>query len=594
MQIIFHLLKKMRKIFPKSPIRKIMAETKDFPDHWLEPIVQEILNRNEKEVNLSTGKTPSGHIHMGILRELIICDSIKKTIEKRGKTVHFRLFFDSLDPLKRFPDYIDSKFAKENIGKPMAFTSNPFGGNAKNYAEYFGNELAEQLPRFGINVEIMWTDQLYKTEEMKKLTRIALLKNDIAKEIIKTQLTASMKDEDKIKYEDQLKDWTVAVIPCEKCQKTIKKQSDGSIIANRILDFIESEDKVTYHCPNCGYEGSAKISDNIVKLSWRIDWPAKWTLFHTSCEPAGKDHCTPGGSYDTGLALSKGVFNYPGPVKLAYEWLRLGDQDMKTSKGIVFTPKKYLEMADPEIIRMLILMTNPNKHISFRVEEIPQYYNEFERIERIYYGLDEATSPEEKKEILYAFPLIMIHPIPEKYQKRLSFKFLTYFAQLRSLMGDEGIYRKAVEYMRKEQFNPIITKEEFLRQISMASNWLDELKLMIQNEKDPGIIKKLNSKADFFSILENVAPDIIQKLTPEQKRGIELFVDRISPVDDITEEKVKEIMMGIQNEMGIKPMAFFQAFYLILLGTTKGPRISSLITMLDKTWFIDRMKSAIK
>ncbi|KKN55537.1 hypothetical protein LCGC14_0581100, partial [marine sediment metagenome] len=49
---------------------------KDFPAHWLEEIVEKILKRDDPSITLATGKTPSGYIHLGILREIIICDSL--------------------------------------------------------------------------------------------------------------------------------------------------------------------------------------------------------------------------------------------------------------------------------------------------------------------------------------------------------------------------------------------------------------------------------------------------------------------------------------------------------------------------------------
>ncbi|KKN40858.1 hypothetical protein LCGC14_0729300, partial [marine sediment metagenome] len=49
---------------------------KDFPAHWLEEIVDKIIERKESIITLATGKTPSGYIHLGILREIIICDSL--------------------------------------------------------------------------------------------------------------------------------------------------------------------------------------------------------------------------------------------------------------------------------------------------------------------------------------------------------------------------------------------------------------------------------------------------------------------------------------------------------------------------------------
>ena len=61
-----------------------MSNTNEYPAHWIEGIIQQILERAPDDINLATGKTPSGHIHMGILRELLICDALRRILENRG------------------------------------------------------------------------------------------------------------------------------------------------------------------------------------------------------------------------------------------------------------------------------------------------------------------------------------------------------------------------------------------------------------------------------------------------------------------------------------------------------------------------------
>ena len=338
---------------------------------------------------------------------------------------------------------------------------------------------------------------------------------------------------------------------------------------------------------------SIKVSTGMVKLNWRLDWPAKWTIFNTTCEPAGKDHCTPGGSYDTGLDLCQHIYGYEGPIKVSYEWLRLGDTDMGTSKGIILTPHRFLEISEPEIIRMLILETNPNKAICFRTEELPQYYNEYDRMERIYFGLEPATNPEEEKEIKYIFPLISAKEPPSKYTPKLSFKYLTGLAQLKSILGEDGIYQKAKEYMEKENFDPIITPEDFKKKISRAWNWIQEIKSMIAEETDPENLKNLKMKADIFEIPEHVSDEIKKELDDSQRESFRLFLEKMDSVDALTDETIKEIMMDIQQQVGIKVQKIFAGFYLILLGSKQGPRLGPLLSMLDKQWITDRLNEAL-
>ena len=99
--------------------------SKNFPVHWLEEIVEEINSRKPDEITLSTGKTPSGHIHLGILREIIICDALRRIFEEHGKKVNNLLFFDSLDAAKRFPGYIPEKFQKKTPWKTFCYYTMP-------------------------------------------------------------------------------------------------------------------------------------------------------------------------------------------------------------------------------------------------------------------------------------------------------------------------------------------------------------------------------------------------------------------------------------------------------------------------------------
>ena len=147
----------------------------DYQIHWLEEILDEISNRSFNKITLSTGKTPSGSIHLGILREIIICDSLRRIYEKKGFKVNNMLFFDSLDAAKRFPSYISKRFQEEHLGKPFAYIPCPFKEcQCRNYAYHFGKELSETFPKFGIKTDIIWSHELYKKKEMLEKIKIAL------------------------------------------------------------------------------------------------------------------------------------------------------------------------------------------------------------------------------------------------------------------------------------------------------------------------------------------------------------------------------------------------------------------------------------
>ncbi|MFX0147013.1 MAG: lysine--tRNA ligase [Candidatus Hodarchaeota archaeon] len=557
--------------------------------HWLEETIEQILKKNASEITLSTGKTPSGHIHIGILREIIICDALRRVFEDMGKNVRFYLFMDDFDAAKRFPAYIDKEFAEKNLGKPFFLIPCPFSDcGCESYAEHFGNELISTFIDFGIKNEIIWSFKLYQKKAMQDKIKLALINVDSIKKILKKFILPTLSDERKQEFIEMQRNWMPVMVLCENCNKLQNINIDGSISPNRVLSYIMEADEVTYECPACNYKGKVSVYSGRLKLNWRIDWPAKWAMFNTTCEPAGKDHSVKGGAYDTGLEICKKIFQYEGPVKLPYEWLRLGDQDMKTSKGIVLTPKTYLELADPEIYRMLINRTNPMKHISLRLEEMTQYHDYFERMEDIFYNNDKAESEQELEFFKYIYPLTKIGKLPEVKPVKVPFKFLTYFTQLQNIITAEKIYEKAIQVVDiKEKDLPF---EEFKFLLKRTENWLNEIKEILNEMEDTKKKKNILKKVDIFSIPEGVDDLIINKLDNNQMKGISIFRDFIKHNQGLKPDTIQNKIFSIaKKELKIAPKKMFEAFYLILLGKLSGPRLGPFIAMLDREWLLHRL-----
>jgi len=559
--------------------------------HWLEETVQEISKRNLTEITLSTGKTPSGHIHIGILREIIICDAIRRIFEKKGVNVSFYLFIDDFDAAKRFPYYIDEDYQKNNLGKPFTLIPCPFEDcGCESYAYHFGNELISTFKHFGIKNEIIWTYELYQKREMQEKIKITLDNTEKIKEILKKYILPTLDDDRKKQFNDMQKTWIPVMAICEKCNKIQDRAKDGSIHPNRAIEYLEKEQAVMYECPACGYRGKTSIYSGKLKLNWRVDWPAKWAIFKATCEPAGKDHSVKGGAYDTGIEICQEIYDYEGPIKLPYEWLRLGDQDMGTSKGIVFTPEKYLELADPEIYRMLILRTNPMKHISFRIEEIPQYHDYYEKMEKIFYGVEEPQSKEEYDFYKYLYPLTKVNYTPEIKPIRIPLKLLTFLSQMQNILSLDKLYDKVISSLRINKTENTISPEDFKVLLKRTENWINEVKNELNRITDHKIIRSILNKIDIFAIPETVAMDLINNLSDKQLKGLIMFKNFLLEDTNIDADSIQNKIFTIaKEELEIPPRKMFEAFYLLLLGNKSGPRLGPFILMLDKEWLLKRL-----
>lgn len=82
----------------------------------------------------------------------------------------------------------------------------------------------------------------------------------------------------------------------------------------RLLSHLLLKDGVTceYTC-KCGHKGTWDFSKDFnCKLAWKIDWPMRWMIEGVDFEPGGKDHASPGGSYDTSK-IAKKTFGAQAP-----------------------------------------------------------------------------------------------------------------------------------------------------------------------------------------------------------------------------------------------------------------------------------------
>ena len=563
----------------------------DFPVHWLEDIVEEINSRRPEEITLSTGKTPSGHIHLGILREILICDALKRIFEEDGKLVNNLLFFDSLDAAKRFPPYIDKIFQNKHVGKPFAMIPCPYDDcKCESYAHHFGNELIAVLPDFGIKTKVIWTHELYKTKVMQEKIKVALENTKMVKIILRKYILPTLKNGDKEDFIEMQKSWMPVMVICEECNKIQHRDKEGSIKPNRVKKYFQNEELVSYECEACGYSGKISIWSGKLKLNWRIDWPAKWSLYTTTCEPAGKDHSVKGGAYDTGIELCQTLYGYAGPVKVPYEWLRLGDQDMGTSKGHVFTPKKYLEIADPKVYRTIILRTNPTKHITFRIEELPQYYDYYERMEDLYYDLERAEDSEEKKFFKFLFPLTQLSEVPKTKSSNLPLKLLTFLTQIQNILNLDKLYLKAKTFMKKHNFGTIMTIQEFEALLVQTSNWIEEVKNFLESEENSKFRKEIMRKLEIFTIHDSVDENIIIAIDKNQKKGLHLLREYLEKTEVLEPDSLQNKIFTIaKSDLDLPPRKLFEAIYQIILGKKSGPRLGSFLSLLDKNWLLDRL-----
>ncbi|ADG13070.1 lysyl-tRNA synthetase [Methanocaldococcus infernus ME] len=520
--------------------------------YWADNIASKL---SGKQV-IATGITPSGHIHIGNARETLTADAIYKAYLKRGGEGELIFIADTFDPLRKLYPFLPKEF-EQYIGMPLSEIPCP-EGCCQSYADHFLNPYIESLEDLGIEIKVYKADECYKKGLYDEKIDMALKNREKIREIL-----------NKFRKDPLPGDWFPIFMLCENC-KSLK---------TKVLNY--DGEKVKYVCEKCGYEGEAKPYKGRAKLPWRVDWPARWSIFKVTLEPMGKDHAAAGGSYDTGKLIAKEVFNYEPPMKVVYEWiqLKIGDKavPMSSSKGVVFAVKDWTHIAHPEILRFLILRSKPSKHIDFDLKKIPDLVEEYDRLEEFYFENREKELDEEGYEKIRIYET-STPKIPEKKPINVPYRFCSIIGQLAYKDGDIDM-EKVFEILKRNNYNieefDDLSLKRLKERLIMARNWA------------------LKYGEKLVIISEEEAKEIAKKLKEKQREWIKYFVERLKEIE-FDALNIHELIYQTAKELGLNPRDAFQASYLILLGKKYGPKLGSFLASLGKEFVIKRYLSVIE
>ena len=547
----------------------------EFSVHWIRDVVNEVLQRDVDEYTIVTGKSMSGSVHVGFMKEIIIADVIKRELRTMGKKAKTVFISDDYDPIRSFPPSLTLS-PDEYMGVPYSDAPDPHGC-CENLGAHWTNELVETFPEFGADPEVVMQSKLYQTKEMLDAVRICLDHTETIREILIEYVARDFDEKQRSEYIEAMKTWYPASVICPECGR-LQSGGKGSIVPNRVTGYDRETHEITYTCAHCGHSETANLDKLRVKLSWRVDWPAKWYVMRTTCEPAGKDHAVKGGSYDTGLEMSRRVFGWSGPVKVPFEWVRLGGQDMGTSKGVVFTPKAWLNIAPTELFRYMVLRIDPDKANNIQTDLIPNLVDIYESFEQTFYGLNEPDA--EKQELAQVlYPLTEVRPVSDEYIPKLSFKFAVLTSQLRGILSDDLILERCYEVLRK-QHNlseiPSESKDLIPKRLERAFNWA----------------KEFGSEQDIVEVPEKVPVEIISTINDSDRKFLSQFVD-VLETESLDDDAIQASIFNIARDVGIKPNRAFLTLYRILLSRKSGPRLGPFLNLLGNEWVVQRIKSVL-
>ena len=534
--------------------------------HWIDELVDNIIEYwgSADTINCSCGLSISGLQHVGRLRgEVIITNTVMHLLREHGKKTRHTIVRYTSDEWKGKPQQLaqfpDPEEAKQYIGRRLVDVPDP-KGELDSWVDRYWQDFGCCLDDFSRDAQVLSTTEIYQWPQMQELVRQALEKRELVRQVVNRYRTRSPRPEG----------WIPVDVVCDNCLRI-----SSTIVLDVDLDAYTAD----YQCSACGYEGTTSITRG--KLSWRVEWAAIWKVLEVGFEPFGKDHATPGGSRDSAKEVAERVFQFKPPFPYAYEWVGIieggVDQgDMGSSDFRGFTPRDWLSVASGESLRYLFLKNRPMKRVTLGLEYVPTYEGQYDRAERVYYGLDKASQGE-AEDIRRTYQLARLTPPPPKPPIQIPY---LHAALLSQILPKENTLEAALERLSNSGLIPKkLTKEErayIALRLERAGRW----------------VRLYAPPNQRIQLLDQPPPGLANQVTPRLRTLFQQLLDRLDP-DNWTEEAIREAMKQVTSPLRKDPPTqreFFRLIYQAFFGRDAGPRIAPFLALNDPNLALSRLR----
>lgn len=355
--------------------------------------------RAGKPVVCASGISPSGPIHLGNLREIMVPHLVAEEIRSRGVPCEHILSWDDFDRLRKVPAGVPDGFA-EHIGRPLSAVPDPWG-EFPSWAERFKTPFRAALRRLGVEVREISQTEMYRagaySDGIAKaiaaaggidaiLGRYRTLRaaasgvgDDLADAAEAGAAEAGTTAGSGAGDDEDASAAAASYFPfrpyCDVCGRD----------TTTVLEFDPGVAAGSYACSACGNHGRFSVRGPVAgKLVWKVDWPMRWAFENVSFEAGGVDHSSPGSSFTVGSQIVREVFGCEPPVYLPYSFVGArGAAKLSGSSGGAPTPSDALRVLEPGILRWIYARRRPNQAITVDFgQEVLRVYDEWDALGR--------------------------------------------------------------------------------------------------------------------------------------------------------------------------------------------------------------------
>ena len=522
---------------------------------WYDKMAQSIVNREQKLVrSLSLIRTEmglgaSGFPHIGSLGDAARSYAVTLALRQMGLNSELVAFCDDKDGLRKVPTGLPKSLEKY-LGFPVSSIPDPFGCH-ESYGKHMSSLLLEALDKCGIQYQYLSAKEVYDKGLLREEIRMILLNGKKVGQIVKEEVGQE-------RYTEVLPYFPI----CAKC---------GRIYTTKASKFDPKTDTVFYTCEGmqikgrwiegCGAKGEADIAVGEGKLSWKVEFAARWKALDIRFEAYGKDIAD---SVRINDRICREILCYEPPSHAKYEmFLDKSGKKISKSAGNVFTPQVWFRYGSPQSLILLMLKRFVGTR-TIAVSDVPSYMNELDSLEDLFFGKKMLKDQKELAKLRGLYRYCWVMNPPSEPSIHVPYNLLTFLTK----MAPEG------------------AKEAFITEKLRNYGYLQKNQLPDEKLKER-IQYSLNWNRDFNEIKESTV-----ELLDEEKKAVNDLINVLEVEDD--PEKLQTGIFNVARKNGLKPGRFFKTLYTILLGANHGPRLGPYVLTMGKQDVIAALKRALE
>jgi lysyl-tRNA synthetase, class I len=508
---------------------------------WLDRVASEIVERERKlgrqvdVLRVESGLGASGVPHIGNYSDAARAYGIKLALESMGKKAELIAFSDDMDGLRKVPAGLPKSLSKY-IGFPVSSIPDPFGCH-DSYGRHMSSLLLDALDKTGIRYRSIsgttaYREGLFNTQIDKILSNAARVG-----EIIKETLGQE-------KYTEVLPYFPV----CENC---------GRIYTTKALEYVRERHVVKYSCEGmelrgeilkgCGHRGEVDVFSGKGKLSWKVEFAARWSALKVNYEAYGKELID---SVKTNDRVMEEVLGEPPPYHTRYEHF-LDKTGAKVSKSVgnVLAPQLWLRYAPPQTLLLLMYKRSVGSR-SVWVRDIPTYIAELDDLEDVYFGRKEVKDPKELARLRGLYEYVWQLSPPKHPTAHVPHNLLVYLVKVAPKMKEkEFVVQRLSGYGYQVDPKDPRFEERFLK----AMNWAKEVETITTG---------------------------IGSVDEKEREAILELAGVINASND--ENYLQNSVFTIAKKHNLEPGSFFKTLYRVLIGSDHGPRLGPYILAMGR------------